>query len=58
MSPARIAKFLAALAGAAAQAVSLGLVDGDARSWMTVAIGLLTAVAVYLVPNQPAVEAS
>lgn len=54
MSPARIAKFLAALAGAAVQAISLGLVDGDIRSWVTVAIGLVTAGAVYLVPNQPA----
>ena len=51
MNPARIAKFLTALAGAAAQAVSLGLVDGDARSWATVIIGILTAAAVYLVPN-------
>lgn len=58
MSPARIAKFLTALTGAAAQAVSLGLVDGDARGWVTVAIGVATAAAVYLVPNQPPVEAS
>lgn len=50
----RIAKFLTALAGAAAQAVSLGLVDGAAQNWLTVAIGVLTAAAVYLVPNQPA----
>jgi len=54
MNPARIAKFLAALAGAAAQAVTLGLVDGHARDWLTVAIGVLTAGAVYLVPNEPA----
>ena len=54
MNPARIAKFLTALAGAAAQAVTLGLISGTARSWATVVIGVLTAAAVYLVPNQPA----
>lgn len=54
MNPRRIAKFLTALAGAAAQAVSLGLIDGDARSWATIIIGVLTAGAVYLVPNEPA----
>jgi hypothetical protein len=48
----RMAKFLAALAGAATQAVSLGLVEGTARSWATVIIGVLTAGAVYLIPNQ------
>lgn len=53
MSPARIAKFLTALAGAAAQAVTLGLISGTARSWATVVIGMLTAGAVYLVPNAP-----
>lgn len=58
MSPARIAKFLTALAGAAAQAISLGLVDGDARNWATVIIGVITAAAVYLVPNQPEAEAA
>lgn len=53
MNPARVAKFLAALAGAAAQTIALGLVDGHTRDWLTVAIGVLTAGAVYLVPNQP-----
>lgn len=56
MSPARIAKFLAALAGAAAQAVNSGLIDGDARNWLTVVIAVLTAAAVYLVPNQQATQ--
>lgn len=51
---ARVAKFLTALAGAGAQALALGLVTGTARDWMAVAIGALTAAAVYLVPNQPA----
>lgn len=51
MSPARIAKFLTALAGAAAQAVNLGLVSGDAQHWATILIGVLTAGAVFAVPN-------
>jgi hypothetical protein len=55
---ARAAKFLTALAGAAAQAVSLGLVSGTARSWATVVIGVLTAGAVFLVPNAPAAAGS
>lgn len=48
-----IAKFLTALAGAAAQVVSLGLATGTARNALTVAISVLTAAAVFLVPNQP-----
>jgi len=47
------AKFLTALAGAGAQIISLGLVKGTTEQWMSVAIGLLTAAAVYMVPNQP-----
>lgn len=54
MNPARIAKFLTALAGAAAQAIALGLLDGTARNWITVLISVLTAAAVYLVPNDQA----
>lgn len=52
----RYAKFIAALVGAAVQAASLGLVSGDAQSWVTVAVGVLTALGVYQVPNaEPAV---
>ena len=51
----RTAKFLTALAGAAAQLLAAGLVAGDAAQGLTVAIGVLTAVAVYLVPNAAAV---
>jgi len=54
VNPARIAKFLTALAGAAAQLVALGLVDGTTQGVLTVAISVLTAAAVFLVPNQPA----
>lgn len=52
MSPARIAKFLTAVAGAGAQLVALGLIDGTAENVVSVAIGVLTAAAVFLVPNQ------
>lgn len=52
MNPARIAKFLTALAGAAAQLVALGLIDGQAENVASIAIGVLTATAVFLVPNQ------
>jgi uncharacterized membrane protein YphA (DoxX/SURF4 family) len=55
VSPARVAKFLTALAGAGAQALALGLVTGPAQSWVSVGIGILTAVAVFLVPNQEGV---
>ena len=50
----RIAKFLTALAGAGTQIVALGLVEGDAQHWVAVLVGLLTAAAVYAVPNEPA----
>jgi len=48
---ARMAKFFTALGGAAVQIVNLGLVDGDAQHWITVVAGVLTAAAVYMVPN-------
>lgn len=51
MSAARIAKFLTALAGAGAQLVALGLIDGAAENAVSVGIGVLTALAVFLVPN-------
>ena len=54
MNPARIAKFLTALAGAGAQIIALGLVDGTAERWLTVIISVLTAAAVYTVPNAEA----
>ena len=53
----RAAKFLVALAGAATQVITLGLVAGTAAQWTGLGVGLLTAAAVYLVPNQ-APEAS
>lgn len=52
MNPARIAKFLTALAGAGAQIIALGMVDGTAENVVSVTIGILTAAAVFLVPNQ------
>ena len=54
MTPVRyLAKFLAALAGVAAQAITIGLATGDVAKWVTLAVSLLTAAAVYIVPNQP-----
>lgn len=52
MSPQRIAKFLTALAGAGAQVLALGLLDDKAQAVASAAIAVLTAVAVFLVPNQ------
>jgi hypothetical protein len=52
VNPRRIAKFLTALAGAGAQILALGLLDDSAEKWVSVAIGVLTAAAVFLVPNQ------
>jgi hypothetical protein len=54
VSARRVAKFLTALAGAGAQVAALGLVDGPAETWLSVGIGILTAAAVFLVPNQEA----
>lgn len=56
MSPRRIAKFLTALAGAGAQLLALGLIDGPAENITSIAIGVLTALAVYLTPNESAHE--
>lgn len=52
MSPAKIAKYLTALLGAAALAVSQGLIEGTAAKWVAVIIGVATAMGVYVVPNK------
>jgi hypothetical protein len=52
MNPRRIAKFLTALAGAAGQVLALGLLDATAQSMVSVGIAVLTAVAVFMVPNE------
>ena len=44
-------KALAALTGAAAEAVSLGLLSGQAEKWTTGVLAVATAALVYLVPN-------
>lgn len=46
-----IRKFVAALAGVAAIVVADGLVSGTAARWVTAALGALTALGVYVVPN-------
>jgi hypothetical protein len=50
-----IKKGLAAVAGAAAEAVSLGILSGTTEKWVTGVIAVGTAFVVYLLPNaQPA----
>lgn len=45
-------KFIVAIVGAVATAVSEGLVPEDWNSYLTVAIVFLTALGVYQVPNE------
>lgn len=47
-----VAKFLTAVIGVAGEVITLGLAHGSAAHWVTVGIGVATALAVYLVPNQ------
>lgn len=58
MNPRSIAKFLTALAGAGAQVLALGLLDEGVENIVAVAIGLLTAAAVFLVPNEEVPDAA
>lgn len=44
-------KFLAALTGAVAVAVSAGLISGTAEKWTVGVISVVTAFVVYFVPN-------
>jgi hypothetical protein len=44
-------KGVAAASGAAAEAVSLGLLSGAAEKWTTGVLAVLTAGLVYFVPN-------
>jgi hypothetical protein len=46
-----ISKFLAALTGAAGEALAAGLISGTDAKWSEIAIGVVTAGVVYLVPN-------
>lgn len=49
---ARYSKFITALVGAVATAISLGLVPQEYENWVAVAISFFTALGVYAVPNQ------
>lgn len=51
-------KALVALAGVAANLIALGLVPTADVKWVTVAITLVTSLAVYIVPNSTAVTAA
>ena len=45
------AKFLTAVVGVIALAVTQGLIEGTAAKWCAVIIAVLTASGVYVVPN-------
>lgn len=49
-----VRKFLAALTGAAAVAITAGLISGTAERWTTGVLAVATAFIVYLVPNADA----
>jgi hypothetical protein len=46
-------KFVVALAGAAAVAVSVGVVPEAVEPYITVALAFLTSLGVYVAPNEP-----
>lgn len=48
-----VAKFIAALIGAAGSVLSAGVLPDSVAKWVAVGIAALTAIAVYLVPNAP-----
>ena len=56
VNPLRVSKFLVALAGAGAQIVATGLVDSQAEHWVNIIVAVLTALAVFLVKNEPGDE--
>lgn len=47
-------KFLAALTGAAAAAISAGVLSGAAERWTSVILAIVTAFVVFLIKNEPA----
>lgn len=51
LSVAHIRKFVAAIVGATAQAVALGLLDDQAGKYLAVFIAACTALGVYSLPN-------
>ncbi len=53
---ARIRKFVVAAAGTAAMVVSTGVLEEQTEVWVNAALGILTALGVYQVRNQPAVQ--
>lgn len=50
----QIRKLVAAIIGAVGEAISLGLLPDPASKYLAVAVAFLTAVGVYMVPNDPA----
>jgi hypothetical protein len=51
---AQVRKALVGAAGVLAQVIELGVIHGSALHYAQVASGVLAAVLVYVVPNQPA----
>ena len=50
----RARKFLIAAAGVAAMVVATGALEEDVEIWVNAALGVLTALGVYQVPNKRA----
>jgi hypothetical protein len=53
MTFAQVRKSVAALGGAVLSAISLGLISDPWDKWISVLIGLLTTLGVYVLPNEP-----
>jgi hypothetical protein len=51
ITAAEVAKFITAAIGAAAIAVTQGLITGTAAKWVAVVLGVASALGVYVVPN-------
>jgi hypothetical protein len=47
-----VKKFLVALLGLAAMAVTQGLISGTAAEWVAIGVAGATAAGVYIVPNK------
>lgn len=48
-----VQKFVVAILGVLAQALTLGLVPDDIKSYVVVIVSVATAVGVFAVPNRP-----
>jgi hypothetical protein len=53
LSLGQIRKFIAAVAGLAAIALTQGLIEGTAAKWVAIILAFATAAGVYVLPNDP-----